>query len=902
MAVLGTRYREYFCDEPGRNDGSNILHEVVGGSLPPGLEFRFDHIEGSPTQTGTFEFQIRTSNPEGSSYVQTQVITVLDKQGAQIRASKCDWTMTHVKDDELTVGEAMMLARGDLALKDLTVSKPDHPGEQRFVKGDYAGEKFSDQVYLLADCFNPSPLTIDKDGDTFYNLATHATLTIKGNHTYLVAVVDTPGSTGVHITKNASRNTLELHLGRAKTGVVVEGYYNKIGLARIEGNGTTIEETGLVLTGWDCHGNLIGAAGQPGVVDNAFVLSDCQGNGIEIRDEAWDNTLWMGARLNGGYGLVFDGAGSGNQVGTLPEKRHRNRIPHTGQYSFVGNKKGGILIKDTPDVRIYRVDTSNNGEEGIRLTGKATTGGVVAYIVSPSEDDNTPSPKGNLVVDGGASDNTLKYIGIFNGGDGNGVRLEDASGNYISHVSVYDPKASGLLITGDSIGNAVTDISVRMNQGVTQGPCIRIDGAGVVSNLVTKGVIANCDGIGILLSGGAGRNMVSDFRIEYNDETAVRVSGADNNSINNVQVIYQSMKEDLLYGLEFVNGASHNTAQGLEMLDTNGPALRFSGAGTSHNAVYGSKFTYVTPHKYEHDLHSFSGVVFENKASNNTVSGSVIKGYTNHQVVFRTGAHHNRVYASQILDSGRFSPVEHLHGVLIDNTHDNTVGDCSGMSPETVIRGNTGDGVRITGRDARSNLVCGCRIGGPGEKVQDNGVVVAHGASDNRIGGTGPVAANPADPVLGSANLIQGHTAGAGVLLTGQGTDHNRVAGNLLGITDSKQAYGVRVENGASYNQIGVDLDVPHPVAVDQSTIRFIGNTKAAISIDGPETKGNVLGDVRGLFPFVISLSNGANNGLKAPRLTVDKDNLARIEAEPCSLVTIHAGPFSAYPCIPVIS
>ena len=167
----------------------------------------------------------------------------------------------------------------------------------------------------------------------------------------------------------------------------------------------------------------------------------------------------------------------------------------------------------------------------------------------------------------------------------------------------------------------------------------------------------------------------------------------------------------------------------------------------------------------------------------------------------------------------------------------------------------SGAAIVISGPGATGNWVYG-NIIDPGpfgffDYLPNNvGVKIQGGASRNLIGTNGDGLAD-----LSEQNIVSGNFF-AGVWITGQGTDGNVVAGNLIGtdtnsvnfldngtrtITDSAGNFvgaGVVIDGGASSNRIGTD-----GAGVDDVAERNVisGNSYDGVEIAGAGTNGNIV-------------------------------------------------------------
>ena len=175
-------------------------------------------------------------------------------------------------------------------------------------------------------------------------------------------------------------------------------------------------------------------------------------------------------------------------------------------------------------------------------------------------------------------------------------------------------------------------------------------------------------------------------------------------------------------------------------------------------------------------------------------------------------------------------------GVNINNGSDGTLIGGTAPDQSNIISGNTEYGVRISGAGVTFHLVRGNIIGAgsSGLTAKPNGlagVLIEAGATNNEVGGT----------ELNTGNLISGN-GGEGVLITGEGTDNNRVRNNRIGLRvlgtsalpngtagDIENGDGVRIESGASDNVIGAE-DARNEIS---------GNADDGIEVRGIGSFGN---------------------------------------------------------------
>ena len=206
-------------------------------------------------------------------------------------------------------------------------------------------------------------------------------------------------------------------------------------------------------------------------------------------------------------------------------------------------------------------------------------------------------------------------------------------------------------------------------------------------------------------------------------------------------------------------------------------------------------------------------------------------------------------------------------GVVIeDASTGNTIG---GTTPGAlnVISGNSGDGVDIEGSGTSQNLVAGNDIGTDITGLQPlsnqgNGVSLADQASENTIGGNAHEALN----VISANSLV-------GVVISGDGTDENLVAGNLIG-TDVQGSFplgnssGVNIIDGASDNTIGGDTAGAGNVisaSTSSSGVLLSGSTATDNLVAGNNIGTDITGGLY-LFLTVYSSIFLQNRGLRDHR------------------------------------
>jgi parallel beta-helix repeat protein len=182
----------------------------------------------------------------------------------------------------------------------------------------------------------------------------------------------------------------------------------------------------------------------------------------------------------------------------------------------------------------------------------------------------------------------------------------------------------------------------------------------------------------------------------------------------------------------------------------------------------------------------------------------------------------------------------HENGVAVaDGANNNAIGgpglflggDANNGSGN-IISDNLRDGVRLSGTGTTLNTVQGNLIGtdDSGTTGVGNGgigVVIAQGAANNLIGGTGSV-----HNFAGQGNLISGNLAG-GVLIGSTGTITNTIEGDFIGTDVTGLGFlgnggpGVAIKKGAGTNTVIDNL--------------ISGNQSSGVVITGALTTGNMI-------------------------------------------------------------
>ncbi|HEX5692895.1 MAG TPA: right-handed parallel beta-helix repeat-containing protein, partial [Roseiflexaceae bacterium] len=177
-----------------------------------------------------------------------------------------------------------------------------------------------------------------------------------------------------------------------------------------------------------------------------------------------------------------------------------------------------------------------------------------------------------------------------------------------------------------------------------------------------------------------------------------------------------------------------------------------------------------------------------------------------------------------------------LDGVRIESTggsaSNNKIGDTVAATRNT-ISGNGSSGIRIRGSSAQNNLVINNLVGltSAGTALANNtqaGVVIEAGARSNTIGGGS----------AGQPNVISNNT-GDGVSISGTQTYSNTVAGNTIGLSESRltnlgnTGRAIMVSAGASYSVIGGAGTAGNVIAANNGGVVISGTQTLSATVMG---------------------------------------------------------------------
>ena len=362
-------------------------------------------------------------------------------------------------------------------------------------------------------------------------------------------------------------------------------------------------------------------------------------------------------------------------------------------------------------------------------------------------------------------------------------------------------------------------------------------------------------------------------------------------------------------GVRIDNAATETVIGGNSVNDRNviasnrGDGVLISGADTRDNRILGNFIGIDSTGRRSRSngIDDGHGVTIADGATNNTIGGGLIPNTISGQLGFGiliSNADNNLVVGNYIgvNPTGQFAQPNGSGVVVRAGASGNVIG---GPEPadRNIISGNYGDiypfgcGVMLLDAGTRDNRIIGNYIGTDaiaGRAVQNReaGVMIGAGASHNTIGGSEP----------GEGNLISGNgfgtllpDLGRGIHVFGDGTDHNAIAGNVVGASPdganqlSNNGHAIAVIAGAEHTMIGGD------VASAGNTIkynRFHGLYVAEPSTRFTTIRHNSIIDNDSL-PLVIAES--ANEQITPPALVAATlTTVEGINAPPAGQVDIY--------------
>lgn len=540
----------------------------------------------------------------------------------------------------------------------------------------------------------------------------------------------------------------------------------------------------------------------------------------------------------------------------------------------LGLSAAGVVLRETNCVVRNLVIHGFNADGIVFDGGTATTNGtipsgnlVTACYIGTDQTGTVGIGNGTgypgIEFFGGAQNNTIGGTGsaarnVISGNSGNGIQLSGSgttgntiSGNYIgtdasgsgllpngySGVSIY--AGAGNNIVGGSVAGARNVISGNQNHGVIifdsgttgnviQGNYIGTNAAGATA--LGNGQESHWAGIGIF--GGAQANIIG---------------GATAAAANVI---------------------SGNTGQGVAIADTN----------TNLNSVRGN-FIGTDPTGITAIPNEWSGVQIYGGAQSNIIGGTgayarnIISGNANAGVVISgAGTDMNEVQGNFVgTDSSGLVALPNVGaGISIyGGAQSNVIGGVV-AGARNILSGNLNQGITLSESGTASNVIQGNYVGLDVSGLASlpnysNGIDIFGGSHANTIGGTSP----------GAGNYVAGNV-GAGIGISGIGTNSNLVKGNTIGLNIVSGIVpnadrGIAMFQSDSSDPSGPQFNIVGGSASGASN-RIAGNTYEGIALFDPGTSKNTisgnsiysnLGGGIGLGTFY----SDSNNNQAAPEL-----------------------------------
>ncbi|MBI2567918.1 MAG: right-handed parallel beta-helix repeat-containing protein [Candidatus Schekmanbacteria bacterium] len=881
---LGVPYEQAIQLAPNRKHSATLAFAASDPGLPSGLvlDAAKGVVSGNPQQNGVFSFTLTIRDSRGASTRTQMSLTIVDlglQAGGTIVSTKC--SMSNNRDNDLSIGEALLLARGELLYSDLQPYVDEQNlGEQRYVTPP-VGLSNQDLVSGATCQGALGPITIDWDGDTFAFDFADTELVVTGKWITLKGSYRAPGGWAINLSPTAIGNVVDnVTVENALVGVAVQGSSNVINVLN-QTTASGVTSAIVKIFGADAAFNTIGEGSR---------IWGASGYGVLITDGAHDNVVAPShLHYNTLGGVRIENAGPRNRV-------TGGGVPGNGYYCWI-NENGGnaVTVIDTPEVYVHGVQTTRNGGHGFSFSGTATT----PIYADGSQSESDGGDGWNL--SGGASGGVFKQIGATSSGS-NGIELNGVSGNHFEQAYANGAGDYGILFTNGATTNTI-DLATgtgSSGQVSNNGGGIRFQGAGTTRNAVHSGLFYQNRSAAVLFEDGAAHNWVGGDGGEIigNTGVAVRFTGAgtEENVLYGMQVggLGTFLGGPNGAGAEFLAGATRNWITDCFFQDNPSPAVLFDGSDTRENVVSDSDMTYGDT------ASQAQNVIFDHGAAYNVVSSSMISGASGAQVVLRGGARGNILSGNEIWGTQAAQGTTLAHGVWIDGASRNSIGICSGQYAQNLIYGNQGDGIHISG--GSGNRVCSNVVGPGSVQAQINGIVLDGGTRDNVIGGQSPLSAGKSDTDTGVGNILFGHQAGDGLLISGSGTGGNEVFGNVVGFDPLDdmgsliQMGGIRIVEGAATNLLGRPGAVyPREPSPWANIVAFNGT--AGIMLDGATTLWNKMfgnlvrynGDESAGEQVV--LTDGANGTVQPPLLLVNGDDTVTLSSATGDVVELLAWP-----------
>jgi hypothetical protein len=532
------------------------------------------------------------------------------------------------------------------------------------------------------------------------------------------------------------------------------------------------------------------------------------------------------------------------------------------------NPSSIVVLSRLPEVSQDGV-TVDASDAGVVLDGSHLPQGEVVDGLTLSSDGNTIRglqllrfPGSGLVIRSGAQDNTIggdRTLGVGPTGQGNLLSENGEQG-----ISLRGPLTSENLLIGNLIGTDVTGEAALGNMGhgiaIVEGAQHNSIGGTQLKDL---NVISGNDGSGVHIHGQG-----TMYNIVRGNHIGIDVTGSSPIPNGN-------------FGVDLGDTAKNNyiggdrTGAGNIISGNRAGGVNVAGIGVDDNTISGN-FIGLDASGSRIVSNGDVGVIIS-KGSGNLVGGdrpeerNVISGNLGGVNIAGSGAVSNVVAANYIGTdaAGTQALGNQLDGIWIGEYAQYNVVGGSQPGEGNLISGNGNNGVVIDGVGTTNNLVIGNFIGPDltGMKPLGNeniGVVLAWGATNNRVGGE----------TSGERNVISDN-GNVGISIANPGTTSNTVAGNHIG-TDltgirplGNRGSGVDLNDGAQHNVIGggsssarnlISGNAGSGVGIGDSGTMWnvITGNYIGTDINGKEALGN---DLHG-----VSIHDGAGSNTIGPR------------------------------------
>jgi CSLREA domain-containing protein len=674
---------------------------------------------------------------------------------------------------------------------------------------------------------------------------------------------------------------------------------------------------------------------------NGSVPLGNRGSGVIIANGATDNLI--GGTAAGAGNLIsgnrYDAVGffdpgtkgnrlEGNFIGTDTSGSYA--LPNTGAGVWIGVGASDNIIGGTQP-QAGNVISGNSGD-GISINDAETSGIVVQgnYIGTTAlGSDRLPNFSNGIVLVNGTNNNLITEnlisanggagIAIFNSGTSSNTVHDNKIGTDVTGMFALGNAGQGVVIGGEASRDLISSNLISGNGG----DGISIFNPGTDDNIVQGNLIGTeasgnsalpNGGLGVWIGEGAADTLIGGVEagqgnlisgntsggigINHLESTGTRVLGnyigtnrdGDNALPNGGDGVYISASQSTIGGEEPGAGnlISGNTASGVAIVDGGtGNIVQGNYIGTD---ATGSTTTGLPgPEVGDYDLNvefacptydvstDIDGFVSQSddplapwSGSSVHFKGTVLCGsvekYGEASLIYRYRLEFEEVtqLTSVAVSGAAFNGPNNVLRVLDEDENvlgmTDTYGGNSFQTIYLTLQGVEGKVFYIDEFDTSSTWRFRQSITLNFLGNRGSGVAIANGATSNLIGGT----------VAGAGNLISGNGSDA-VSIAGSGTNANRLEGNFIG-TDASGSYalpnnsvGVWIGVGASNNIIGG--------TIPQAGNVISGNNGDGISVNDAETTGNeiwrnyigtdALGNeaIPNLYNGIV-LVNGTNNNL----------------------------------------